>query len=143
MEAQPVTQFEGPDQPVILDGMALDHLRLRLPFSVETVEGVEHQIAVVARRPVAADDRVEQTEIGHTRKSQRFCAVRRPGDRRCQPGRKRRRSGRFQQIPPAHFGLYTSHDPPLLCASFRVSARAALRNRQLLQHSYIACRVHP
>jgi hypothetical protein len=45
--------------------MALDHLRLRLPAGVEAVERVEHQVSVIAGRPVAGDHWVEHAEIGH------------------------------------------------------------------------------
>jgi hypothetical protein len=36
---------------VLLDGMALDHLRPRLPLGVDAVKRIEHEIGVVSRRP--------------------------------------------------------------------------------------------
>jgi len=63
VKAQPVPQSQGPGQPILLDLMPLDHLRLRRPARIDTVEGVEDQIRVSAHRAGAADHRVEHTEV--------------------------------------------------------------------------------
>src|SRR5205085_7842489 len=90
VEAQTVAQGQVPHQPIILDGMTGDHLRLYLPFGVEAVERVEDQIGGVARRPRAGHDRVKHAEIGDPDKPQRLRAFRLPNARR-EPTRKRRR----------------------------------------------------
>src|SRR5580704_5650971 len=59
VEAQTVAQFQGPGQSVLLDGMALDHLRPRLPLGVDAVKRIEHEISAVSRRPRPGDDRVQ------------------------------------------------------------------------------------
>src|SRR5437763_1108197 len=56
---QAVAQFQSPGQSVLLHGMALDHLRLRLPLGVDAIERIEHEICRVSRRPCPGDDRVQ------------------------------------------------------------------------------------
>jgi hypothetical protein len=94
VKAQTVAQFQGPGQPVLLDGMALDHLRLRLPLRVDAVKRIEHEIGGVARRPRPGDHRVEDAEIGGPDENQGFRAVCSPPNPRRRASRKRcRRSG--------------------------------------------------
>ena len=100
VEPQTVAQGQAPHQPIILDAMPSNHLRLRLPFGVEAVERVENEIGGVARRPCGGHDRVKHTEIGNTDKAQRRRAFRPPNTRR-ESTRKRHRRGRLQQIAPS------------------------------------------
>jgi hypothetical protein len=65
--------------------MPLDHLRLRLPACIDAVQGVEHQVGVVARLPVERHDGVEHDEIGRRRHDQRL------GRRRSADARRRQR----------------------------------------------------
>jgi hypothetical protein len=54
VKAQPVAQCQRPGQPVLLDLMALDHLRLGRPACIDAVERVESEISVGAPRAGAA-----------------------------------------------------------------------------------------
>jgi hypothetical protein len=59
VKAQTVAQLQGPGQSVLLDGMARNHLRLRLPLGVDAVKRIEHEIGRVSSRPRPCDDRVQ------------------------------------------------------------------------------------
>ena len=73
VELQPVAQRDLPGLAVILDDMALDHLRLRLVALVQPVERVEHQAAVHDRRAGRRLDRVEQRQVLRRHEFQRGC----------------------------------------------------------------------
>ena len=104
VEAQTVAQLQGPGQSVLLDGMALDHLRLRLPLGVDAVKRIEHEIGVVSRRPRPGDDRIQHRKIGDPHKDEGFRVFRSPESGR-RSNRKRRRGGGFKQIASSHSGF--------------------------------------
>src|SRR5215469_14810248 len=101
VKTQPIAQAQQPSQPVIVDLMPLDHLRLRLPARIEAVQRVKHQVGVITSLTVEGYDRVEHDEIQARRDDQRL------GRRRSADAwRGQRRSGpdaRLQQIPSAHW----------------------------------------
>jgi hypothetical protein len=80
--------------------MALDHLRLRLPLSVDAVERIEHEISVVSRQPRPGEDRIQHRKIRDTDKDEGFRVIRSPESGR-HSNRKRRRGG-FKQIASFH-----------------------------------------
>ena len=104
MEAQTVTQLEGPGQSVLLDDMTLDHLRLRLPLGVDAVERVEHEIGGISRRPKSGHHRVKHAQIGDPDENQGFRAIRTPPEPWRHAGHKRRR-GTFKQVTSSHSGV--------------------------------------
>jgi len=104
MEAQTVAQLQRPGQSVLLDGMALDHLWLRLPFGVDAVKRIEHEIGGVSRRPRPGDDRIQHRKIRDPDKDEGFRAVRSPQSRRRAERKCRRRRG-FEQIASSHTGF--------------------------------------
>src|SRR6266404_1814975 len=63
VKAQSVAQCQSPGQPILLDLMSLDHLRLGCPIRIDAVERIEDEISVIARLPLAGDDRVEHAEV--------------------------------------------------------------------------------
>jgi hypothetical protein len=101
VEAQTVAQLQGPGQSVFLDGMALDHLRLRLPLGVDALKRIEYEIGVVSRRAGAGDYRIQYRKVRDPDKDEGFRAIRSPESRRCS-NRKRRRRGGFKQIASSH-----------------------------------------
>jgi len=104
MEAQTVAQLQRPGQSVLLDGMALDHLWLRLPFGVDAVKRIEHEIGGVSRRPRPGDDRIQHRKIRDPDKDEGFRAIRSPEAGR-NANRKRRGRGSFKQIASSHSGF--------------------------------------
>ena len=64
VEAQAVAQGHGPEQAVLADAVAGDHLRLRAELLVDAIERVEDQEAVVAGDEAGGDDRVEDRRVG-------------------------------------------------------------------------------
>src|ERR1700730_10312529 len=71
VEAQTVAQLQGPGQSVVLDGMALDHLRLRLPLGVDA--GIVHRLPnltvhCLARRSVGQSNTVGETSLSQLTK---------------------------------------------------------------------------
>jgi hypothetical protein len=104
VEAKPLAQLEGPAQPIVVCGMALDHLRLRLPLGVDAVQRIEDEIGGISRRPRAGDHRVEHGEIGHPRENQGFRPIRAPPEPRGHSGGERRGGGGLKQIPSSHGG---------------------------------------
>jgi hypothetical protein len=92
VKTQPVAQCQGPGQSILLDLMSLDHLRLGRPICIDAVERVEDEIGVIARRPEARGDRVEQAEVRRRNKHQ-FVGPLRPPDPGRGDGRKARASG--------------------------------------------------
>ena len=105
VEAQTAAQLERPGQPVFLDGMALDHLWLRLPLCGDAVERIEHEIRGVARRPRPGHHRVEHAEISNPDENQGFRAVCSPPEPRRYAGPKRRRHSGFEKIASSHTGF--------------------------------------
>ena len=63
MEPQALAQRQSPGQSVVLDKMALDHLRTRSPVRVDAVECVKDEVTVVSRRSRESHNRVEDGEI--------------------------------------------------------------------------------
>jgi hypothetical protein len=63
MEAQPLAQAQLPELPVILDAVALDHLRLRPEVLVHVVERVEDERGMVPRHEGGGEDRIEDRKI--------------------------------------------------------------------------------
>jgi hypothetical protein len=70
VKAQTVAQLQVPDQTILFDVVALDHLWLRRPVRIDAVERVEDEISVVARRPVEGYDRVQHREARSRNKHQ-------------------------------------------------------------------------
>ena len=89
MEAQPVAQGEGPQAAVVFDGMALDHLRLRLQLAVDAVQLVPDHHGVVARNVGGGHDRIDDGQVGLRNEAQHVCGTgsRHSGQRRCGSGR--------------------------------------------------------
>ena len=102
--------------------MALDHLRLGGPVHIDPIERVEDEITLIARRPVAGDDRVEYAEICDGNKNQLAGLLRSPDPRRCKRGNTR--AGGFKQLPSAHCGL-----PLLVIVCYVDSRQAHCRSR--------------
>src|SRR6516225_5215109 len=75
VKTQPIAQAQQPSQPVIVDLMPLDHLRLRLPARIEAVQRVKHQIGVITSLTVEGDDRVEHDEISAGRETNVLAAA--------------------------------------------------------------------
>ena len=102
VKAQTVAQRQGPGQSVLLDGMALDHLRPRLPLGVNAVKRIEHEIGVVSRRPRPGDDRIQHRKIRDPDKDEGFRAIRSVPEPRRHTSRKCRRCRGLQQFTPTH-----------------------------------------
>src|SRR6266446_5142124 len=66
--------------------MSLDHLRLRRPIRIDAVERIEDEIGVIARLPLAGDDRVEHAEVDVDTKDQFVGPLRPPEPRRRKRG---------------------------------------------------------
>jgi hypothetical protein len=100
VKPQPLAQCQGPDQPVLLDLMPLDHLRLRRPIRIDAVQRVEDEIGMIARRSEGDDDGVEHAEIRDWNKDQLLGPLRPPDPRRAE--RRNPSSGSFEQVSSAH-----------------------------------------
>jgi hypothetical protein len=96
VKAQSVAQCQGPGQPILLDLMSLDHLRLGCPIRVDAVERIEDEISVIARLPLAGGDRVEHAEVYVDTKDQLVGPLRPPDPRRGE--RRSARGGGLQQF---------------------------------------------
>jgi hypothetical protein len=107
VETQTVAQLQCPGQSVLLDGMALNHLGLRLPLGVDALERIEHEIGVVSRRPCPGNDRIQHRKIRDPDKDESFRAIRSAEARR-RSNRKCRRRGGFKQIASSHSGFSPS-----------------------------------
>jgi len=66
MKAQPVAQCQGPGEPIRLDLMSLDHLRLGRPTRVQPVERVEDEIGVMRleRGPAKCGSSTLRSSVG-------------------------------------------------------------------------------
>jgi hypothetical protein len=99
-KSQPVAQCQSPDQPILLDLMSLDHLRLGGPVHIDAIERVEDEISLIARRAEADDDRIEHAEIFGRNKDQLVGPLRASDPRRSERGNARA-DGR-QQVSSPH-----------------------------------------
>jgi hypothetical protein len=64
MEAESLAQGETPQPAVLLDGVALDHLRLDRKVIGRAVQRVEDEPAMVLGNDRRRPDRIEGAEIG-------------------------------------------------------------------------------
>ena len=64
MEGQSVAQRQFPGLAVVVDAMALHHLRLHLELGVVGIQGVEHRQRVVAGDVCGGPDRIEGGQVG-------------------------------------------------------------------------------
>src|SRR5262249_55039514 len=101
MKAQPLAQCQSPCQPILVDLMSVDHLRLRHPVRVNAVERIEDEISVIAGRADPGGDRVEHVEV-YGRSKPQFVRSFRPPDPRCGESRKACAGG-FEQVSPKHY----------------------------------------
>ena len=117
VKAQPVAQCQSPDQPILLDLMSLDHLRLGRPARIDAVERVEDEIGVIARRPKGGDDRVEHSQIYGGHKDQLVSSSARPI----------RGAARTVRLAPAALkkGLVCAFNPPCPPSLFRSADQAS------------------
>jgi len=49
VKAQPVAQLQGPGQPILIDLVPVNHLPLRRPIRIDSVQCVEDEISVISR----------------------------------------------------------------------------------------------
>ncbi len=105
VESQALAQPEGPAPPVLLDRVALDHLRLRRELRVEAVELVEHHERVVARDVGRGRHRIDDGEVGlrHEAQDARPAALRQGRTGR-QEGRGGRGGGTAEEGSSQHRG---------------------------------------
>jgi len=99
LKAQSVTQLQHPGQTIFLDLVTLDHLWLGRPIRIDA-ESVEDEICVIACRPRAGNDRVEDGQIGGRDENQLAGLLRPSEPRRGKRGEAR--AGGFEQVSSAH-----------------------------------------
>src|SRR6516165_3153783 len=107
VKAQPVAQCQRPSQPVLLDLMTLDHLRLGRPARIDAIERIEDEIGVGAPRSWTGEVWVEHAEILGRNKDQLAGLLRPPDPRRRKRGNTR--AAGFEQISSKHDNLPLSY----------------------------------
>lgn len=101
VEAQALAQGQVPAAPVLLDPVALDHLRRGAEGAVHAVERVEDHVAVVAGDVREGRHRIERDEILLRDEAQGCCGLRAdPGW--CRDCARHDGSGSLQQRTPLH-----------------------------------------
>ena len=63
VEAQMLAQRQRPAFTILLDGVAHDHLQLRVERLIEAIKRVENQEAMIARGAPPARDRVKNDQV--------------------------------------------------------------------------------
>ena len=77
-----LTQSQRPNGTVLVNGVAFDHLWLRGERLVQAIERIEHQVGMVMRRAVPAENRIEQCQIDKRNESEHLAGHRTCGTRR-------------------------------------------------------------